>query len=61
MAEILITGGAGNIGSALAAKLASQEENTVVIVDNLLTGSLSKVTKNTMSPLSKPMSTITGT
>lgn len=45
MAEILITGGAGNIGSALAGKLASEEENMVVIVDNLLTGSLSKVRK----------------
>lgn len=45
MAEILITGGAGNIGSALAGKLASEKENTVVIVDNLLTGSLTKVSK----------------
>ena len=45
MAKILITGGAGNIGSALTRSLASVEENTIVIVDNLLTGSLSKVEK----------------
>lgn len=45
MATILITGGAGNIGSALATRLASNSDNTVVIIDSLLTGSLSKVTK----------------
>ena len=38
MTNILITGGAGFIGSALAAKLASNQENQVVVVDNLLTG-----------------------
>lgn len=36
---ILITGGAGFIGSSLAERLASDPENKVVIVDNLLTGS----------------------
>jgi UDP-glucuronate decarboxylase len=45
MATILITGGAGNIGSALAGKLAEDSENFIVIVDNLLTGNLSKVRK----------------
>lgn len=41
--KILVTGGAGFIGSAIAAKLAENPENYVVIVDNLLTGSLKKV------------------
>lgn len=39
----LITGGAGNIGSALASKLSNNSGNTVIIVDNLLTGDLKKV------------------
>lgn len=41
--KILVTGGAGFVGSAIAAKLASNPENYVVIVDSLLTGSLKKV------------------
>lgn len=40
---ILITGGAGNVGSALAKKLAEDENNCIVIIDNLSTGSLSKI------------------
>ena len=40
---ILITGGAGNIGSALAVKLAQNTNNTVVIIDNLTTGSIEKI------------------
>jgi len=43
MRNILVTGGAGFIGSALAEKLASDPENFVVIVDNLRTGELKKV------------------
>jgi len=43
MKTILITGGAGNIGSALATKLSEDSTNTIVIIDNLSTGSLSKV------------------
>lgn len=39
----LITGGAGNVGSALAQKLSQEKENRIIIVDNLLTGSLSKI------------------
>ncbi|MEP2934953.1 MAG: SDR family NAD(P)-dependent oxidoreductase [Gilvibacter sp.] len=39
----LITGGAGNIGSALAQALAKQDESIVVIVDNLATGDLAKI------------------
>lgn len=41
--KILVTGGAGFIGSAVAEKLAQNPENYVVIVDNLLTGSMVKV------------------
>lgn len=39
MQKILITGGAGFIGSALASRLIQDPENYVVIVDSLLTGS----------------------
>lgn len=45
MQNILITGGAGNVASALALKLAADSNNFIVIVDNLSTGSLSKVPK----------------
>jgi len=41
--KILITGGAGFIGSALAEKLASDKENLVVIVDDLSTGRIEKI------------------
>jgi len=44
--KILVTGGAGFIGSSLADRLARDPENFVVVVDNLLTGSLSKVPKS---------------
>jgi UDP-glucose 4-epimerase len=43
--RILVTGGAGNIGSALAEKLISDPNNYVVIVDDLSTGFLSKLPK----------------
>jgi UDP-glucose 4-epimerase len=43
MRTILITGGAGFIGSALAERAIMDPENYVVIVDNLSTGSLSKL------------------
>ncbi|EDP69666.1 udp-glucose 4-epimerase [Flavobacteriales bacterium ALC-1] len=42
---ILITGGAGNVGSALANALAKNKSNIVVIIDNLSTGSIDKVPK----------------
>lgn len=42
---ILVTGGAGNIGSAIANKLAEDANNCIVIVDNLSTGSLAKIPK----------------
>lgn len=43
MQTILITGGAGNIGSSLAFKLSQEGNNFIVIIDNLLTGSFTKV------------------
>lgn len=46
MTRILITGGAGFIGSCLAEKLADNPENFVVVVDNLRTGELAKVPKS---------------
>ena len=39
MVKILVTGGAGNIGSALIARLLPYQEYYVVAVDNFLTGS----------------------
>ncbi len=41
--RILVTGGAGFIGSGIAQKLANDPDNFVVIVDNLQTGSISKL------------------
>lgn len=46
MRKILVTGGAGFIGSCLAGKLAEDPDNYVVIVDNLLTGSTKKLPKS---------------
>lgn len=43
MRKILVTGGAGNVGSALVEKLIQDKNNFVVIVDNLSTGFLSKL------------------
>jgi UDP-glucose 4-epimerase len=41
--KILVTGGAGNVGSALVYKLLSNQDNYVVIADNLSTGFISKL------------------
>jgi UDP-glucuronate decarboxylase len=41
--NILITGGAGNIGGSLARRLVANPENHVVIVDSLLTGTVTKL------------------
>ncbi|HQQ93064.1 MAG TPA: GDP-mannose 4,6-dehydratase [Bacteroidia bacterium] len=41
--KILVTGGAGNIGSALVERLISNPDNFVVILDNLSTGTLAKL------------------
>src|SRR5260221_5011631 len=43
MAKILITGGAGNIGSYLAKTLVANQKHSVVVVDNLSTGSLNNI------------------
>jgi nucleoside-diphosphate-sugar epimerase len=43
MNKILITGGAGFIPSYLTEKLAENPDNKIIIVDNLLTGSLDKI------------------
>ena len=47
--RILITGGAGFIGSSLAQKLADNPANYIVIVDNLLTGSETKLPQSVHS------------
>ena len=43
--EILITGGAGNLGSSLTNSLLLENNNHVVVVDNLLTGNTDKLDK----------------
>ena len=43
MRKILITGGAGFIGSALADRLSSDKENNILVIDNLLTGKTGKL------------------
>lgn len=45
MKRILITGGAGFIPSSLADSLAEDENNSLILVDNLLTGSISNIPK----------------
>lgn len=47
MGRILVTGGAGFVASDVAAKLAADPANEVVVVDNLLTGDRSKVPDGT--------------
>lgn len=49
MKKILVTGGAGNVGSALVEKLLQSPDNMVIIVDNLSTGFLSKLPKEKTS------------
>ena len=43
MTNILVTGGAGNIASALVNALSKDEDNFIAIADNLLTGSMNKI------------------
>ena len=43
MIKILVTGGAGNVGGALARKLVQSQKYFVVIADDLSTGSMSKL------------------
>ena len=46
MLKILVTGGAGNVGGALARKLVQNKNYFVVIADNLSTGSEDKLPSN---------------
>jgi len=43
MTKILITGGAGFVAGSLAERLSNNSDYQIVIVDNLLTGSISKI------------------
>ena len=47
MNKILVTGGAGNVGGALARKLAENRKYEVIIADDLSTGSKSKLPSRT--------------
>ena len=47
MSKILVTGGAGNVGGALARKLVENRNYEVIIADDLSTGSRSKLPSNT--------------
>lgn len=47
--KILVTGGAGNVGSSLAEKLISNENNYVVIVDDLTTGKAEKLPSSALN------------
>lgn len=49
MTKILITGGAGNIGGSLARKLVENSNYFVVVVDNLSSGSKSKLPSKKLS------------
>ena len=49
MIKIIVTGGAGNVGGALARKLVENPNYFVVVVDNLSTGSKSKLPFNELS------------
>lgn len=46
MIKILVTGGAGFVGSGIAEKLAEDTNNLVIVVDNLRTGDEQKVPKS---------------
>ena len=46
MKKILVTGGAGNVGGSMAKALVANKDYEVVVVDNLRTGSISKLPSN---------------
>ena len=43
MRKILVTGGAGNIGSALTQGLLNEKDTFITVVDDLSTGNISKL------------------
>lgn len=45
--HILVTGGAGNVGSALVSALAEDEGNVVIVADDLSTGERAKIPERT--------------
>ena len=45
MIKILITGGAGNVGGALACHLVQNQQYHIVVADNLITGSVNNMPK----------------
>jgi len=51
MRNILVTGGAGNVGSALVEALIKEANTKVVVVDNLVTGDLIKLPTASVSNL----------
>ena len=48
MIKILVTGGAGNVGGALARRLVENKNYFVVIADDLSTGSMEKLPSKTL-------------
>ena len=48
MINILVTGGAGNVGGSLSRSLAKNPDYRLVIADNLITGSMKKIPDNTL-------------
>lgn len=46
MIRILITGGAGNVGSALASQLGKNKQYQIVVADNLRTGTVNNLPKD---------------
>jgi len=54
MKKILITGGAGFIGSSLAQRLAKNKDHHVIVFDNFITGSYSNI------PVSKQVTLVRG-
>ena len=50
MNTILVTGGAGFIGRHLCKKLLENEENQIICLDNLITGSLRNIKEFEKNP-----------
>ena len=48
MKKVLITGGAGNIGSSLVRGLLETDKHHVTVLDNLSTGSIQNLPENSL-------------